>query len=252
MAKFLKPKDKLRLILAGFGDLFEDIADAGGLMSFSYSQIYGYYPKKYKKSNFQNLVWRNLKTGEIEKTKVNGMPCLRLTAKGKEKLIRDFSFLSLQKKKWDGFFTQASYDIEEASKKTRNLWREKLKELNFGQLQKSVYVSPFNLSDDLCEFVQERKLTGKVYISQVKFVAVDPKEIAYKAWPLEDLDESYQKLLDDWEDEKFEPQEFLTQYFDILFMDPHLPRELLPDNWPGFVLQKIARKIQQQQKNFFD
>lgn len=249
MAKFLKPKDKLRLLLAGFGDLFEDIADAGGLMSFSYSQIYGYYPKKYKRSNFQKLVWRGLKTKEISKTKINGLPCLRLTSKGKKKLARDFPFLSLQNKKWGGFFTQVSYDIEEASKKTRNLWRGKLKELNFGQLQKSVYISPFNLSDDLCEFVQERKLTGKVYISRVKFIAIDPKEIAYRAWPLEDLEKAYDKLLEEWEEEKLESQEFLASYFDLLFTDPHLPRQLLPDSWPGFAIQKIARKIQQ--KNLF-
>jgi len=250
MGKLLKPKDRLRLLLAGFGDLFEDVADAGGLMSFSYSQIYGYYPKKYKKSNFQVLVWRNLKTGEIEKTKIKGLPCLRLTSKGKKKTTRDFPFLSLQKKKWGGFFTQASYDIEETSKRIRELWRERLKELNFSQLQKSVYISPFDLTRDLWEFIQERKLTGKVCVGRIRFIGIDPKEIAFKAWCLEDLSKRYEKLLDDWEEEKVEPQEFLTQYFDILFMDPHLPRELLPDNWPGFTLQKLAMEIQKKTHAF--
>ena len=195
MAKLLKSKDRLRLLLAGFGDLFEDVADAGGLMSFSYSQIYGYYPRKYKKSNFYSLVSKSLKTGEISKAKIKGLPCLRLTAKGKEKTARDFPFLSLQKKKWGGFFTQASYDIEEASKRMRDLWRGKLQELNFGQLQKSVYISPFNLSEDLWEFIEEKKLTGKVYVGRIKFIGIDPKEIAYQAWPLEDLEKSYENSI---------------------------------------------------------
>ena len=250
MAKLLKPKDRLRLILAGFGDLFEEVYDAAGLVSYSYSQIYGFYPQKYKKSNFQALVWRGLKTEEISKTTINGLPCLRLTSKGREKTIRDFPFLLLQKKKWDGFFTQASYDIEETNKRTRDLWREKLKELNFGRLQKSVYISPFDLSDDLWEFIEERRLTGKVYVSRIKFIGIDPKEIAFKAWPLEDLSKRYQKLLERWQEKKVDPQEFLAQYFEILFDDPHLPQELLPRNWPAFTLQKLAKKIQKKIPTF--
>lgn len=250
MAKLLKPKDRLRLILAGVEDLFEDIHDVGGFVSYSYSQVYGFYPKKYKKSNFQALVWRGLKTGEIEKTRSNGAPCLRLTSKGKEKMTRDFPFLLLQKKKWGGLFTQTSYDIAETNKGTRNLWREKLKELNFGKLQKSVYISPFDLSDDLWEFVKERHLIGKVYVSRTKFIGVHPAEIAFKAWPLEDLDKAYRKLLDNWEEEKLKPQEFLTQYFDLLFTDPHLPQALLPHHWPGFDCQTLAKKIQKQIPGF--
>jgi len=244
MAKLLKPKDRLKLLLTGFGDLFEDIHNVGGLAGYSYSQVYGYYPRKYKNSNFQLLVWRGLKTAEISKTEVNGIPYLRLTSKGKEKTTRDFSFLSLQNKKWDGLFTQASYDIEETSKKTRDLWRDKLKELNFGQLQKSVYLSPFDLADDLEEFIKERKLKGKVFVGRIKFTGINPKEIAYQAWPIKQLEKAYQKLLKKWEDGKIKPQDFLASYFDLLFTDPHLPRQLLPNDWPSFTLQKLVRKVQ--------
>ena len=245
MAKLLKPKDRLRLLLADFGDLFEDVHNVGGLAGFSYQQVYGYYPRKYRFSNFKKLVWRGLKTKEVSKIKVNGLPCLRLTSKGKKELIRDFPFLSLQMKKWDGLFTQASYDIKETNRKTRKLWQVKLKELNFGQLQRSVYISPFNLSDDLCEFIKERKLEGKVYISRVKFIDIDLKELAYKTWSLKNLEKAYEKLLEEWEEGKLAPQEFLSSYFDLLFNDPHLPKDLLPKDWPGFTLQKIARKAQQ-------
>ena len=243
MAKLLKPKDRLRLLLASSGDLFDDVRTVGGFVGYSYQQIYGYYPRKYKKSNFQKLVLRGLKTKEISKTRVNGLPCLRLTSKGKKKLTRDFPFLAFQKKRWDGFFTQASYDIQETNKKTRNLWREKLKELNFGQLQKSVYISPLNLTDDLWEFVQERRLESKVFISRVKFIGINPKDIAYKVWLLENLEKAYEKLLEKWKEKKLASQEFLSSYFNLLFNDPHLPQELLPKTWPGFAIQKIARKI---------
>ncbi|MBL7159092.1 hypothetical protein ISS85_01320 [Candidatus Microgenomates bacterium] len=244
MAKLLKPKDRLRLLLAGLGDLFEDVADAGGLMSFSYQQVYGYYPRKYKKSNFYLLVNRGLKTKEIEKVKINGVPHLKLTTKGKTKTIRNFPFLSLQKKKWDSLFTQASYDIQETNKKTRELWREKLKELNFGQLQRSVYISPFNLLDDLWEFVQEKRLQSNVFISRVRFIGINPKDTAYKVWSLKGLEKAYEKLLEEWKEKKLTSQEFLSSYFDILFTDPHLPQELLPKTWPGFTLQKIAKQVQ--------
>ena len=244
MAKLLKPKDRLRLLLADSGDLFDDVRTVGGFVGFSYQQVYGYYPRKYKKSNFRKLILRGLKTKEISKTRINGLPCLTLTSKGKRELNRDFPFLAFQKKKWDGFFTQASYDIQETNKKTRELWREKLKELNFGQLQRSVYISPFNLTDDLWEFIQERKLENNVFISRVKFIGVNSKDIASKVWSLENLEKAYQKLLDKWKEGKLKPRDFLASYFGLLFTDPHLPQELLPKEWIGFTLQKIARKIQ--------
>ena len=149
MAKLLRPRDRLRLLFAGLGDLFEEVADFGGLVSASYEQLYGFFPSKYKKSNFSHLVWRSLKTQEMTKVIINGVPYLRLTSLGKKKINRDFPLFALQKKPWDGLFTQCAYDIEEINKVSRDLWREKIQNLNFGQFQKSVYISPFDFCQDL-------------------------------------------------------------------------------------------------------
>lgn len=250
MAKLLKPKDRLRLVLASLEDLFEEIVDLGGLISASYQQVYGFFPSKYKKHNFTHLVWRSLKTKEIKKVKINGIPHLRLTSQGKKKLIRDFPFLFFQKKPWDGFFTQCSYDIEEINKRTRDLWRAKIKELNFGRLQKSVYISPFDFSQDLWEFVTQRRLEGKVCVARVKFIGRDPKRIASQAWPLKKIAKAYQKLIDNFkkrlknkEVSENDKKEFLSQYLNLLFEDPHLPSELLPQDWPGFAAQKLAQQV---------
>ena len=251
MKKLLRPRDRLYLLLAGLGDLFEDVAGFGGLIPAAYQQLYGFFPRRYRKSNFTHLVWRNLKTHQITKIAINGIPHLRLTSKSKKKISRDFPLLAFQNKPWDGLFTQCSYDIEEVNKHTRDVWRAKIQDLNFGQFQKSVYISPFDFSQDLWEFISQKNLERNISLARIKFVGVDPKEIASTTWSLDKLAEQYQKIIDSLNEkleEKKTPseqikKEFLSDYLNTLFEDPLLPNELLPVKWTGFEAKKIARKI---------
>ena len=251
MAKLLRPSDRLKLLLAGLGDLFEDVAGFGGLIPAAYQQLYGFFPRRYRKSNFTHLVWRSLKAEEIQKVKINGIPHLRLTSKSKKEINRNFPLLALQNRFWDGLFTQCSYDIEEVNKRTRDVWRAKIQDLNFGQFQKSVYISPFDFSQDLWEFISQKNLQRNVSLARIKFVGINPKEIASATWPLNKLAKQYQKIINRFEKELEEKKvpleqvkrEFLSDYLNILFEDPLLPSELLPVNWVGFGAKKIAQKI---------
>src|SRR3989344_4002694 len=149
MRKLLRSQDILLLGLAGGLDLFEEINDPLSLVSKSYENMYGWVPKKYKRHNFSHLVWRNIKTGFIEKVEKNGEIYIRLTSQGSQKIIREFPLLSLQKKKWDKKWRFAIFDIQEVNKNVRDQLRKKLKELGFGMLQKSVFISPHDVLKDL-------------------------------------------------------------------------------------------------------
>jgi len=160
----VKGQKRLLLILATLGDIFEDLADAGGLMSFSYQQIYGYMPRKYKKHNFEMAMRRALKIGSIKKVIRKGQVCLKLTSRGKNKLVEYFPLFKLQRKKWDRKWRVVLFDIEEENKKAREQFRRKLYELGFGQLQKSVYISSFSIEAEMREFIEAIGLKEKVYL----------------------------------------------------------------------------------------
>lgn len=111
--------------------------------------------KKYSKKQLQNA-YRNLhyrKLIEIiqesdEKFKV------QLTNKG-QKRVQEFSFEFLEIKKpnkWDGKWRILMFDIPSQPKiynQARNALRAKIKDLGFYQMQKSVWVYPYECEDEI-------------------------------------------------------------------------------------------------------
>ena len=153
MKKLLRPRDILLLGLTNALDAFEELKDPLHLVSKSYDQMYGWVPDQYKKHHFNHLVWRSLRAGYIEKIEKDGEIYIRITSSGAKMIQRDFPLLSLQNKTWDHKWRIVMFDIAEIQKKKRDYLREKLKELGFGMLQKSVFISPHDIFQDFSEFI---------------------------------------------------------------------------------------------------
>jgi DNA-binding transcriptional regulator PaaX len=89
----------------------------------------------------------------------NGKIQVKLTNKG-EKRLAEYSFdaLKIQKpEKWDGQWRVFMFDIPANSKTyqyARNAMRNKIKQLGFYQIQKSVWAYPYECEDELL-FVSE-------------------------------------------------------------------------------------------------
>ncbi|MBL7159086.1 CRISPR-associated endonuclease Cas2 [Candidatus Microgenomates bacterium] len=249
MRKLLRLEDYLRLGFSFGVDLFEDVADAGGLMSFSYKQVYGFMPKKYRKSYLYKKVHQLLKTGQIEKIVKNGEPFFRLTNSGRKEIVRDFPILSMQQKKWDKKWRLVIFDIPEKKRKARDALREKLLKLGFGKWQRSIYISPHNFSQDLREFLKNRGLVDKAFVLEANvFSLIEARILAEKVWPLEKINSQYQKIIDQWvgregKDEAELKRKIKDQYLKILTIDPLLPQELLPKDWLGEKVRRLVKKL---------
>lgn len=268
MKKLLKPRDIFLLGLGGFLDIFEEFKDPLGIMAKSYESMYGFTPKRYKRHNYSHLVWRNLKVGYIEKVVKGEEVYLRLTGKGKEKVIRDFPLLEFQKRRWDRKWRIVLFDIAELNRRKRDMLRRKLRELGFGMFQQSVYISPHNFTKDLLEFLNATRLSDFVYVFEVSHSQMtigDPRQLANKLWELDNINEQYLKLIektrhlidingrgvqlnDSGVEEKGRNREELLksireEYLGIIIADPFLPRELLPSNWAFAELTSTFRKF---------
>lgn len=218
------------------GDSFIEL---GKSPHIRHKQIIGILPPDYKLSNFTNAVWRMVKTDCIEKVVKNGEPYLRLTGEGKRALVRDFPILSLRAKKWDGFWRVVFYDIAEKQRNVRETLQYKLLRLGFGQLQKSVYVSPLEVADDVREFIENRGLGDYVFVGVCKrLLAGDDKQLAARAWALGQLNERYGEIMYDMDDfatgrSEMNLSQLYTKFEEVVLDDPFLPKELLPDWWLG-------------------
>ncbi len=83
---------------------------------------------------------------------------LELTSKGRKFFEhRQFEELKIPlPEKWDGRWHMLMFDIPEKSRTFRNALREKLKALGFFQIQKSVWIYPFECEKEMkyvCEFL---------------------------------------------------------------------------------------------------
>lgn len=245
MKKMLRTKDKLMTILAYAGDL----------MIIGYTRSHGFGWRKslaqslfVEKNTLNKAVSDLLKTGDIEKIiDKKGNACFRLTSSGQESFERLFPIHRLSRQPWDGKWRVVIFDIEEKEKKTRNALRLKLISLGFGELQKSVYVTPLDVLPDIKEFLRENGLLGKVLVFEAKeLLGYSPKTIAGYVWKLNRLNEKYKDLIDDSKnlhlDNEVDMKKNREKLFELIRQDPLLPEELLPDDWQGSKIKKILLK----------
>ncbi len=276
MKKLLRPIDILLLATAGVVDIFEFIRDPFGIGAESAKLIYGFVPTKYKKHHVAHLVWRTLQTGNIERVSKHGAVYLRITSAGEASLKRDFPLLQLAQRRWDGKWRFVFFDIAEVSRTQRDNLRAKLKELGFGMVQRSVWVTPHDILADFREFISSNKLDDDVFLMETRhFISGNPRQLATRLWQLDKLNKRYEKLykkvivFSSHDREKKIQQGLLVRkgflsrngqlssressassesllrrltsgYLEILITDPFLPQELLPRGW---LREKVEKEI---------
>jgi CRISPR-associated endonuclease Cas2 len=99
---------------------------------------------------FRNSFYYLRRQGYIEVKKDGRQIYIYLTKEGKEKVKRyNFDNLEIKKpKKWDGRWRILIFDISDKHKIKREALRGKLKELGFYQLQKSVWMMPYDFKKE--------------------------------------------------------------------------------------------------------
>ncbi len=90
------------------------------------------------------------------KEKEDGTVEIVLTKEGKEKALK-YKIDEIKIKKpdtWDGKWRMVIFDIPEKKRKARKALRDKIRELGFRELQKSVFIFPYECEDEI-NFVVE-------------------------------------------------------------------------------------------------
>lgn len=253
--KKLKLNEILLLSLAGTLDFLAEIKDPLGLYSSYYQNFYGYVPNKWKKQNFFRLVKNQIKNKTIEKVKFKNKEYFKITNKGIDKLRYKFAIYTLNNNSWDGAWRIVIFDIQELRKNLRDSFRRNLKSLGFGQLQKSVWISPYPVFEDINKFIKENNLSNEVIVFETRKISLSNQIVAEKAWNLKELEESYINsyiTLNELSNKlKLETQKNLFKEFkknhknvlDIYFTDPQLPTELLTVSWPKNKVVKLLKKL---------
>jgi len=143
---------------------------AGTALGFAYS------PNRYRRIlKITGKEWRRINEKELknqikscyrsklieEKENADGTTTYVLTEKGKMRaLTYDFNKMEIAQKVWDGKWRAVIFDVPEKFRWGRDSLRKKLRELGFRELQKSVFVFPYDCKDEIdfiIEFYKMRK-----------------------------------------------------------------------------------------------
>lgn len=232
------------MALAILADFAKDVY-AAGTYGYQYRKLFGWLPKNYKKDALAMATLRLLRVGNIERKIKDGEPYLRLTSLGWDKLFEDIPVLKFQNQPWDRAWRILVFDIKEINRHFRDVFRDKLFELGFGRLQKSVYLSPFPVEKEVQEFVESLGASELIKIFVTKEGNLNrARELARKVWRLDELEREYRDFLAKvTKAGEKEIGNLRQEYAGLVFKDPFLPKELLSPNWPLARIKESLTRI---------
>ena len=159
-------------------------------------------------------------------------------------------------KAWDRHWRLVGFAIPEAKRAARDAFRDRLLQLGGAAVQHGLYVSPHRWEDDVRRAAEHLEVIDHVTFASTDDLEIggerDPKVLATRLWPLEELAERYQRFIDLYEgipahleamrkakrlitDAEFLPGALIIglKFQECFDLDPLLPPELLPRPWPG-------------------
>jgi phenylacetic acid degradation operon negative regulatory protein len=148
--------------------------------------------------NVNTCVSRLCKKGFIKSFKEKKGSFFQVVQERKCELLGNFVALkqARYKRPWDGKWRLVIYDIPEAQKHNRTYLRRLLQDLGFGKIQLSSWASPYDFSSLIYDAAKERNFTDYLCLYEGTFFAgMDIERLVKQAWPLDDLRERYESLL---------------------------------------------------------
>lgn len=202
-----------------------------------------------------------LKKGEFVESRKSGKKAsYSLTDLGKDTITLKEYKLLMRERNWDGLWHIATFDIPEKFRYSRDILRKMLLSLGYGTLHSSVMISPYDRGEEIKETVSEYGIEDYVEFFTAKYESnKDIKDLVPKIWDLKWLERQYKKFISIYKPELEELKKKvkegddidpsyaflkgieLNEYFSrIISVDPHLPWELLPEEWIEFEAERVC------------
>lgn len=214
------------LILRTFVFGFRVLGEIDSILTNPYRYMYSL---PYGEEAVVNSVQRMVRTGYLSRDGRGRKAKYRLSEKGKERIRQKISRFLTDDVKWDGLWRLVIYDIGENQRRDRDHLRKFLKSLGFGMLQRSIWISPHSVKDELETFLEESGMREAVLVVETKYVGGwGDKELASKVWGLSDLEDEYQKFLDRCQRLRRADKSLRKHYQWLVVSDNLLPSEIFP------------------------
>lgn len=193
-----------------------------------------------------------MKEGLIEKNKEESSDTgsYKLTEKGFSELCFQFPLFRFLKDTWDGKWRVISYEIPEKKREMRDRLRREMQGWGLGPWHRSFWLTPHPVLEHLKDLVSQKEEEQYIQAFQADHTFGDKEVLIEKVWGKTTLDKQYRELFKKWHDilsgkeekaDKF--KKVVTEYVNLLKVDPGLPKELVGEQWIGFEGFNIFKEI---------
>jgi phenylacetic acid degradation operon negative regulatory protein len=157
---------------------------------------------------------------------------------------------------WDRQWRLVAFAVPEQRRLARDSFRDQLRALGGAAVQGALYVSPHQWHKDVMARAERLDIADAVTMATTDDLDIggesDPRELARRLWPVEDLADRYRRFIEQYSSvpatlaemrtrhERLPDTAFLpgalamaVGYLECFNDDPLLPPELLPRPWPG-------------------
>ena len=194
----------------------------------------------------RQTIARTASQGIIESERHGRRVRWQLTAPGRTLLAegteRISSFLR-SARTWDGQWLVVAAAVPEAQRSTRHKLRTRLTWLGLGCPTPGMWIIPdADKEDEVQAMLTELDLADRAFAWVGRRAAgTDPASLIDAAWDLDEVRTRYQEFAADFADRTVDDDatafvaqvELIQAWRSFPFVDPDLPAELLPPDWPG-------------------
>lgn len=140
-------------ILLIIGEKSKELLNLGATVLFDPKTIMRgtslYYDRSFYPKAVSKGVWNLKRGGYLKVKKIKNKNKLYLTSKGRTEIIKNILSRKKEQKKWDGKWRAVIFDVPEASRRDRDFLRRELSWIGFKELQKSVWIFPYETEKEL-------------------------------------------------------------------------------------------------------
>lgn len=198
-------------------------------------------------------VSRMVKQGWIQSEKQGNKSYYFLTDRGVQRMDEAANRIyKMKPNEWDGKWRILMYTIPEDKRQLRDDLRKELLWSGFGSFSSGCWISPNDLEKQINRLIEKYDINEYVdfFISEYK----GPKEnqsLIEKSWHIEEIENKYEEFIEKYSKQFIVHQSIISrgemsdadcfvertnlvhEYRKFLFIDPGLPKELLPSKWNG-------------------
>jgi phenylacetic acid degradation operon negative regulatory protein len=166
--------------------------------------------------------------------------------------LRSLNYKPLKyKQAWDNTWYMIVFEIPESQRNIRDSFRADLVRLGFGMLYNAVYISPWNYWTEISEIARHYGILNQITMLHGDcLINAITQDMARVIWNLDTISALYREKLC-WFKQEFlpvaqllsentKPLDWFIHYLklgdqlcELSIIDPALPKELLPYEWPG-------------------